>query len=362
LAEPLEIHFKKVIDICINSFTINKGPFSERLDGVKYLFIFITGDKETFYGTLIISYDSNISELDSIAIKQATHAIEILSLSKIKLKDYLFTLKHDFVNDLIVGNVKDEASAIQRGRDLNCDISQVRMIIACQIIPVTSQINNRWIENKATVEEYDFYNYVHNYMNIFSPKSVVFRFNDKILVLLHCEKSHMGARRFASYIGNELIHRIDKLYTYKTSVGCSNYFNGISELPQGCQEALSACHFASTFYDSSAYVMFEDIAICSFLLQKFNEKKVCSYISNLFSPIWGYDATNNTDLFVTFRELMLHDCSTREVANKMFLHRNTVLQRKNKIMEILQCDPFLGFNRLQFQLAFIIYNLFMTDL
>ena len=49
--------------------------------------------------------------------------------------------------------------------------------------------------------------------------------------------------------------------------------------------------------------------------------------------------------------LLENDLSVAQTAERIFAHKNTILQRKKKIISILGYDPFVLPHRLQFELA-----------
>ena len=62
-----------------------------------------------------------------------------------------------------------------------------------------------------------------------------------------------------------------------------------------------------------------------------------------------YDAVNHSQLAETFCTLLGCDMSVAKTAEIMFLHKNTILQRKKKIEELYPFDPFSPVYRNQFQ-------------
>lgn len=88
--------------------------------------------------------------------------------------------------------------------------------------------------------------------------------------------------------------------------------------------------------------------------------KIHTIIDKMLLPLRRYDDENNTQLLLTFKELLKSDLNITAVSKKMFLHRNTILQRKNKIIEIFGFDPFLFPCRTQFEIALIL-NSFIKE-
>ena len=80
----------------------------------------------------------------------------------------------------------------------------------------------------------------------------------------------------------------------------------------------------------------------------------------LIEPLRTYDKKSNSCLEETYRVLLECNLDTNLVAQRMYIHKNTVLQRKRKIIELCPRDPFDLENRLQFQFARVLNEL--TDI
>ena len=58
------------------------------------------------------------------------------------------------------------------------------------------------------------------------------------------------------------------------------------------------------------------------------------------APVLEYDSENGTELFKTLELLIENSANTQRVAQLLYVHKNTVLQRKNKILDLLGFSPF----------------------
>ena len=72
---------------------------------------------------------------------------------------------------------------------------------------------------------------------------------------------------------------------------------------------------------------------------------------NLLRPLREYDEQNNARLCKTLECILQSDMDLTVAAEKLFLHKNTVLYRKNKIIDILGVNPFKMPYLLNFMLA-----------
>ena len=76
------------------------------------------------------------------------------------------------------------------------------------------------------------------------------------------------------------------------------------------------------------------------------------YYANTLKPLEEYDKANSSDLCKILKTYLLHDGSVKETADELFVHRNTINYKLNKISELLDADLSSMETRVQLYLAF----------
>lgn len=77
------------------------------------------------------------------------------------------------------------------------------------------------------------------------------------------------------------------------------------------------------------------------------------YINNMIEPLFEYDRMNNTDLCVVLSLYLESNGRVNDVAQKLFVHRNTINYKIKKIENLLSCDLSDFFVRLNLAVAFM---------
>lgn len=146
----------------------------------------------------------------------------------------------------------------------------------------------------------------------------------------------------------------------EAEVGISPVCDGPESFSFGYRKAQQAICIGKKLFPQSAvsYVFYDDIKIFALLQESIDRDKAIAVVSELFDTVDQYDKANNSQLGQTFFELLINNLSTSHVSQQMFLHKNTVLQRKNKIAGFYDADPFEGPNHLRYELGFILKRLF----
>ena len=98
--------------------------------------------------------------------------------------------------------------------------------------------------------------------------------------------------------------------------------------------------------------------IYSLLFNNLPVEHVLAIILDYLEPVRDYDLRYNANLEETFEALLHYYGQTTLVADAMFVHRNTVLQRRNKIISLYENNPFESPHRLQFEIIFLLKRIF----
>lgn len=114
--------------------------------------------------------------------------------------------------------------------------------------------------------------------------------------------------------------------------------------------------------DSGKLLLYKNLGIYKVLLTLTDKDAVLEYIKDTVLPLYDYDKMNHTDLVKVLRCYLENDCSVKETAQKLIVHRNTVNYKIGKVSEILKKD-LSGFDiRFQLNLGFLLYQMYEEDI
>lgn len=356
-------------DYIVSAITENLNLFLEQLKELSvpatdnsgtYLFAPVVSSLK-YYGVLVILDAEGLNELDHIAVAQTKNALGIITLNKINLKDYNILLRHDFINDLVQWNFSDEKIAIQRGLALNYDIRKLRTAMVLDLYRFTD-LSSRHSEEELLKYKTDFFKTVQVEMAGISADSILMNFSDKILILFSDDqmtKSETMVR--LKSIGRFLIQVVRESHGLEISAGIGRYCDSISMISQSYLDARTTLRISKRVFGGPRCSQYDEIKIYSLLCESSNYQGLSATLNDLYLPLREYDEVNNAQLLFTFKNLLENDLDTSKVAEKMFLHKNTILQRKKKISELYNFDPFKRANRMQFEVAILLETLISGD-
>lgn len=121
-------------------------------------------------------------------------------------------------------------------------------------------------------------------------------------------------------------------------IGISYDFSDICMLYKHYQQAYKALSLGEIFEPDKKYYFYKDFQAYD-LISRADDK---SSLPNLISPtlliLKSYDKKNKTQLLNTLHTYIDNDCCAKETAASLFIHRNSLSYRLNKIVELTNID------------------------
>lgn len=194
----------------------------------------------------------------------------------------------------------------------------------------------------------------------------IFRFNSmKSCAVQGCEKLVLifcGCSE--SEIKEVLIRFLKCMKTeYKTmpdihfGIGCR--VNSFYQLKDSYEKAhacvLQACR------QKQFLLCFSDLGLKKLLLCIHDPSLLQNMIDETIGPIITYDRVHHTEYLKVLRMYIETDSGIQEIANALFMHRNTINYRIGKIKDILQKDLSSMEEKVLFQTAFYVLDLYGAE-
>lgn len=121
-------------------------------------------------------------------------------------------------------------------------------------------------------------------------------------------------------------------------IGISWPFTNISKLKGHLDQAIASIKFAQTFQMKERVIDYTYVSFYD-LLQKHKGKIDLKQFSHpALKVLREYDKRNNAELYKTLRIYLECNNNIQQTANKLFIHRNSLIYRLNRIKEITGLD------------------------
>lgn len=207
-----------------------------------------------------------------------------------------------------------------------CDWSYIVSIIELEAnddtvknIPNHAEAVKSYIEDKLSYIK-------NNYFAVNVGKSVVVVFYNK--TDLEVDKVLKKL-----YIG------IDKYFNkLKFYVGIGKHTNDLKNLYRGYEEAKNVAKINRLISNNNVHIRYSELAIYRLLLGMDNKDIIKEFHDETIGDLEVYDKVNNTDYVELLISYFDNNCKINETAKSLYLHRNTVNYKINKIEEILDLN------------------------
>ncbi len=136
------------------------------------------------------------------------------------------------------------------------------------------------------------------------------------------------------------------------TVGVGNYHPGLTGLRQSFHEAISAIELGAQTWDAERIYHIDDFGVVAPLLAGVDESNI--YFSRELLDRLG----ENNEIIQTLEAFFDFDMSLTRTAEKLGIHRNTLVYRLDRITETLGLDPRTFDDAMQIKLA-ILYRRFV---
>ncbi len=142
-------------------------------------------------------------------------------------------------------------------------------------------------------------------------------------------------------------------------IGVGSRVCDFRNIMQSYKRAYSAVNMATQFYQPIVY--FKDMGIYQVLFSIDDKEILYDLYNHMLSPLKLYDEQHNSELEKTLYYYLICDGSPQLMAKKLYMHRNTIHYRLNKIKELLNIDLSAYEERFPLMLAFYIKEMFVEQ-
>ena len=305
-----------------------------------------------YYGVIVVERTRALTELDEAAILQTKNALNIMHLHKTDVFEQRMRLMTEYIDDLIHGYCSNEQLLINRSAYIGHALSHTRAVIVVDIFGF-QQLVLQLDEQKVQALKREFVERTDALLRRISPESISCNISDKHVALVTGDIPEDKTAARLKYIANQIRDTLRQNLQLEVSVGIGSHCRHFREIKDSYRSAITAINISNRIYKKPRIVFGDEFPVYRYLLNAVNGREdVCRRLEGeLIEPLRTYDKKSNSCLEETYRVLLECDLDTNLVAQRMYIHKNTVLQRKRKIIELCPRDPFDLENRLQFQFA-----------
>lgn len=313
---------------------------------------------KNIFGKLLLFRGRPFEKLELVAIDEISKAVMLILTQKIAKKEEMLRAQREFLDELLTGSIQDEEMALSRAEYFKIKVPHKIMAMVIETTELHQQntkskrsegyLKSRQNEIIKTIDS--MIKYKINYL-------VTTRGNLVIVLMEAGEDTEALAVHQAKEIGEKLAKEITaKIDNLDVFIAIGEQYDKLTKIHKSLGEALKTIQLGKILFNSVKCVHVTDLGVYYYLPELLSNENISGYITSTTSALKEYDAVKNMNLMDTFK-LLLFEEDVGKVADSLFIHRNTLLYRKEKIKKILGVDPFIQPNKLNYQLTILLAQL-----
>lgn len=307
--------------------------------------------KNMYCGSIVIAnIRTPISELDRLVIVQTQKALCITVFNTERLHSHHQKLCYDFILDLLVGNYSTKHQALSQARELGLEVEGVSGILVAGAFDYYRMTEERSASFASHLED------IYAQAQRIFAEDIVIKHREKGQVVVLTSKPN-ASEKYLPSSAKLLLASLDAQSEVPT-IGIGPACAGLEGIPFCYEKAVSIMHISDRLFCEPRCASYDVLEVYDIIFKSISKEQAKKIAVRLLAPVRLYDNAHNAQLEQTFAQLILGNKSTVQVAEEMFIHKNTVLQRRIKIQSLYSFDPFSPDTRLQFEIAFLLRNLF----
>ena len=193
-----------------------------------------------------------------------------------------------------------------------------------------------------------------NYMQHHYSDFALFSYESQIVAVMYNygpEEQHSFVRSLLKYAG------VFQPIKQKLYIGVGKTTRSIRCLYKSYRQAISICKLQHEGKISADSIFYENLGLYKLLIGMDDTSVLDDFYTSLVLPLVSYDEKNDSDLTSFLRCYLENNCSVKNTAEKLFVHRNTVNYKIHRCEEILGLDFSSMEVRVELSLAFLIQDI-----
>lgn len=146
-----------------------------------------------------------------------------------------------------------------------------------------------------------------------------------------------------------------KLKDHVLHIGVGTRMKKLDNVIGSYKRSLASVEMANCFH--YPMIFFEEMGIYQILFSIEDKEILNQMYKQFMHPLVHYDQKHHSELEKTLYCYLLYDGNHQEMANQLFVHRNTIIYRMSKIKELIQCDLSSLEEKMPYMMAYYIKSM-----
>lgn len=174
-------------------------------------------------------------------------------------------------------------------------------------------------------------------IQFYCPKSVVLLHAGSLLCYIVAD-TEQKKQSLLHALKQECTELQKALPGYCVLGGIGRTCTNVKEIRRSYLEAGSSLRLAKKSTAPIRLICYDEIGFLQLLIPHADSEALLEYCRNLLHPLAQADRVQHTDYLHTLHAYLLHDCNLIQTAKALYIHRNTLVYRMERIREITGHD------------------------
>ncbi|MDI6600667.1 MAG: PucR family transcriptional regulator ligand-binding domain-containing protein [Thermoanaerobacteraceae bacterium] len=339
LDEDLNIVFNKsdkIISNDLNGIVLNHitcpnkdrtGIYEDQYYQSKVYVVTPLSVKGDIRGYLVIISDKNMQLINTMTAEMTATVIAIQYLKQDLIEENNRRIEGNFLYDLLTGNFVDESLVIERAKRLGWDV--YRKYFSMVIVTYQRNYNTGPEKKGCNVNERIFKEINEIIEPLGNIKTALF--SDYIIAF--CSG---GLYEKASMISGRIEEIIKQKFSkIEFTIGIGRPVENLLIVSSSYREAMESIKIGERMWGRGKIYLFDDVGVYKILAKLTNDADSKKYVISKLGPLIEYDKKYKSQLIPTFKEFLDSQMNIKKTADKLYIHRNTLIYRIDKIKELL---------------------------
>jgi purine catabolism regulator len=299
--------------------------------------------RETPAGYLVLGGDVPMTDLDRQVAERAARVIGIELAKQRAVTEAQLRLQGDLLDDLLSGSYPSEEAMLARARWMGHDLSRPHTVLALSI-------GARQPDAGAESHRLQAADLVRTEVLRIAPGALLREQQDTLAIAL--PRTTVPTTDDALELAERLRVRLSSLLgDTRVTIGLGRHHPGIAGLATAYREADQALAIGRALLGGGRSVHFEHLGVQRLLFQLRDNPELASFYDDLLGRLQAHDERQGAELVNTLEAFF--ECHGNHVrtAQRLHLHRNTLLYRLERARTVLGADLDDAETRLALQVA-----------
>lgn len=285
---------------------------------------------QTIYGYIIVwEVLRKLEKIDYIALESAAQSSAIERVKRRQFIESQLRVREDFFDDLLEGRILSinavKSMAPTHGLNPN------KNYVIC-IIETHNLLKNKILECLDIVDDRAM-GFNHTVRSILKDTDLIL-----FIELLNEDDVYEINLSIKEFINTLLIAIQKDCPNEIFHIGVSNICTDFLKIGKAYYLAKDTLRISNKFDKKPLINYFDDFASYHLIDAFENQQQLQTFYTTFLGALDAYDVNNGTELVKTLELYFLDNMNVSQAAKKMFIHRNTLIYRIEKIMQILKSD------------------------